>query len=385
VEPSDGDQVILVFGERRGGSYYYGLDVTDPNRPLLLWDIHPEPGNDFEEMGQSWCKPVVGTVKIGTEDRQVVFLGGGYDPNQDDDPAVESDSMGRGIYVVDLCDGSLVWKHSHADDPDMAFCIPSDIVALNINDDIRGYVDRLYVGDAGGQMWRCDIGDPNPTNWTARIIFDDAGAGRKIFYPPDVVFEPDCEILFWGTGDRANPKNETIINRIYALKDRDTLSPRTPTNLYNATDNLVQDGTDAQQEAALNDLASLEGWYIELDQHVGEKVLAPSIVYAGAAYLTTFTPTAGSITDPCYVGEGTARLYALDYLTAAAVLNFDTSSEELHKNDRHQRIGTAIPSGVVIALVQGKAAGFIGVGGGIFAADMKNRAAITRLYWRVVP
>lgn len=116
---------------------------------------------------------------------------------------------------------------------------------------------------------------------------------------------------------------------------------------------------------------------------MGEKVLAPSVVYAGAVYLTTFTPTSGSETDPCYVGEGTARLYALDYLTAAAVLNFDTSTEDLHKSDRNRLIGTAIPSGVVIAIIHGKGASYIGVGGGIFTSDMVQPAAILRIYWRI--
>jgi len=385
VEPADGDQVILVFSERRGGSYYYALDVTYPEAPVFLWEIHPQIGGDFAELGQTWSSPVIGKVRIGAEDRLVLFLGGGYDPNQDDDPVVESDAMGRGIHVVDLFDGSLVWKHTYADDPDMTFCMPGDMVALNINDDTHGYVDRLYAGDAGGRIWRCDIGDPNPTSWSARLIFDDSTGGRKIFYPPDVVFEHDCEMLFWGTGDRANPKNETIINRIYALKDRGSLTPLTPADLYDATQNLVQDGAEAEQEAALISLASLDGWYVELDEHVGEKVLAPSIVYAGAVYLTTFTPTAGSEIDPCYVGEGMARLYALDYLTAAAVLNFDTSTEDLHKSDRYQLIGTAIPSGVVIAIIQGKGASYIGVGGGIFTADMLHPSAILRIYWRMAP
>ena len=234
-------------------------------------------------------------------------------------------------------------------------------------------------------MWRFDVGDTNPTNWTGKIILDDSGNGRKIFYPPDVVFEPGCEMLFWGTGDRAHPKNQTIVNRIYALKDRDPAVPLTPENdLYDATDNLIQDGTTAEQQAAQNALDSLDGWYIELEGNLGEKVLAASIVYAGVAYFTTFLPTTVDETDPCYVGEGTARLYALDYMTAASVLNFDTSSDDLEKSDRSRMIGTAIPSAVVIAIIKGKGASYIGVGGGIFTSDMVNPKAIIRMYWRDV-
>jgi len=32
--------------------------------------------------------------------------------------------------------------------------------------------DRIYVGDADGTLWRVDITDPDPSNWTARIAFD---------------------------------------------------------------------------------------------------------------------------------------------------------------------------------------------------------------------
>ncbi|MBW2056924.1 MAG: hypothetical protein JRJ26_05450, partial [Deltaproteobacteria bacterium] len=92
--------------------------------------------------------------------------------------------------------------------------------------------------------------------------------------------------------------------------------------------------------------------------------------------------TAGSAVDPCYVGEGTARLYALNYKTAAAVLNFDTTNDILDKNDRSKIIGSAIPSGVVIAIIRGMGTSYIGVGGGIFTSDVINRAAITRMYWR---
>ena len=46
VEPLEGDRVIVVFGERRGGNHFYALDVTDYDAPELLWEIHPEPGGE---------------------------------------------------------------------------------------------------------------------------------------------------------------------------------------------------------------------------------------------------------------------------------------------------------------------------------------------------
>jgi type IV pilus assembly protein PilY1 len=383
VEPADGDQVILVFGERRGGDYWYALDVTDPYSPQLLWDIHPVAGGNFEEMGQSWSTPVLGKVKIGLDDWLVVFLGGGYDTNQDDDPVVESDAVGRGIYAVDLLTGTLVWSSTYdaISNPSMIYSIPSTVAALDTND--SGYTDRLYVGDTGGQMWRCDIGDTLVSDWSISRLFEDSPAsGRKIFYAPDVVLEHGFEMLFWGTGDRSNPKNETIVNRIYAVMDKNPVSPLTETSLVDVTENLIQDGTDLEKINTQNALDAHDGWYIDLDQNTGEKALAPSIVFCGVAYFTTFSPTSGSVDDPCYVGEGTARLYALNYMNASAVLDFDTSSEQLTRSDRSTVIGSAIPSGMVIAIIEGMGASYIGVGGGIYSSDLVNPRAILRIFWR---
>jgi len=39
VDDDDKDQAILVCGERKGGTSYFALDVTNPERPFFLWRI----------------------------------------------------------------------------------------------------------------------------------------------------------------------------------------------------------------------------------------------------------------------------------------------------------------------------------------------------------
>jgi type IV pilus assembly protein PilY1 len=256
IESADGDQVILIFGERRGGSHYYALDVTNPYSPEILWEISPDYA-DFSDLGQTWSAPTIARVWIDSTERMVAFFGGGYDTNQYADPVVGNDILGRGIYAVDLFEGTLVWKSTYdaITNPAMVYSIPSEIAAVDVQD--SGFIDRLYVGDTGGQMWRVDVGDSNPSTWTVTRIFEDPASERKIFYPPDVVLEYFYEMLFWGTGDRAHPKNETIINRIYALEDRNPSSPLTPADLVDVTENLIQDGTD--QERADAEAATVGG------------------------------------------------------------------------------------------------------------------------------
>lgn len=167
----------------------------------------------------------------------------------------------------------------------MCRSIPSDMTPLDSND--SGLTDRLYMG---GRLWRFDIKDTDP----GRVLFTSnsgPGDGRKIFYPADVTQEEGYEFLFFGTGDREHPKNESVIDRIYAVKDTNPLSAFGEASLVDVTADLLEDpNTPAELRTSIrNSLASGNGWYIRLGSP-GEKVLAPALTPPGTTYLTTFTP-----------------------------------------------------------------------------------------------
>ena len=404
-------KAILIFGERRGGNHYYALDVTNPDAPKFLWEIGPTARvyqtttystADYQELGQTWSSPIVGRICDGTpEGKWVAFIGGGYDTNQDNDPVIASDSKGRAIYVVDLLTGSLVKRFSVTEYPDMTYSIPSDIA--KVDTDGNGKVDRLYVGDMGGRMWRFDIGNSDVGQWTAKIIFKsnpDANTRRKIFYPPDVTLERDAtgnyEALFFGTGDRETPKESAVINRFYSVKDKFTVnngvySPSNPleeTDLVNVTSDLLQTGTAQEKQNILSELKAKAGWYITLE-NTGEKSLANPVVFSKIVYFSTFTPSGDVVVgDPCYVGEGTARLYAVKYDTGNAFFDFDLTNDVggtvLAKSDRSLIMGTAIPSGVIITFIGGKAVAYAGVGGGVYTPQLGSTSPLVPMTWRMV-
>jgi len=388
-------QKILVFGQRRGGNRYHALDITDPVSPKLLWEISPST-NGFGELGQTWSAPHIGKIKYGSEQKWVVFLGGGYDTNQDDLPTTRDDTKGRAIYVVDLLSGSLLWSYSYANNAEMASSIPGDIVRVNTDDDPDEFIDRLYVGDMGGQMWRFDIGNSNTANWTGKVVFNSNPGGserRKIFYPPDVTLEKDIsgayyEMLLFGTGDREHPKDTTVINRIYAVKDKNPPTRLTENDLVDVTLDLLQDpGTsDAQKSTILAELAAKSGWYIKLDQNSGEKVLASPVVFYKIAYYSTFTPTFAEEADPCFIGQGKGRLYILQYTSGNAAFNLDLtndiSGEVVSRSDRSGVIGGAMPSGVIITIIRGTSVGYVGVGGGVYSPRLPSVKSLIPINWR---
>ncbi|MDP2969105.1 MAG: hypothetical protein Q8P64_07865, partial [Deltaproteobacteria bacterium] len=242
-----------------------------------------------------------------------------------------------------------------------------------------GYIDRLYVGDTGGQMWRFDIGDPETNKWTAKIIFDSnpsLSQKRKIFYPPDVTLEKgDFEMLFFGTGDREHPKNVMFENRLYAVKDTNSSQTLTETDLVDVTD----------EKATLNALSVKSGWYIRLKK-AGEKSLSHSVVFDGVVYYTTFTPTFDDTGDICALKEGQGRLYALKYKSGSAVFNLDDSLDGVisQQTDQSEIIGPSIPSGVIITFLGGTTTAYVGVGGGVYIPPLKNNKSLIPINWRTV-
>jgi type IV pilus assembly protein PilY1 len=395
------NQAILIFGERRGGNCYIALDITNPTSPNFLWKIDSTTSGygEIGATGQTWSTPEIGKIDDGTVNgKWVAFIGGGYDSDNQDlvDPYTSSlDSKGRAVYVVDITTGAKIWRWSNAEDATMTYSIPSDIAKVDTNGD--GKIDRLYVGDMAGRMWRFDISGSDTTKWGGKIIFEsnpgyDGSTGRRIFYPPDVTLENDngnYEMLFFGTGDREHPSDKTIINRLYAIKDKNPSTPYNETNdLVDVTSDLLQTGTPDEKIWTLTQLNAKNGWFIQLiPSNSGEKCLASTVVFSKTAYFTTFSPATDAPVggDPCYVGEGTAKLYELGYKNGNAVYNLDGSLDnEISMSDRSEVIGTSIPSGVIVTFVWGEAVAYTGVGGGVDTPHLTSSRSIYPMSWQIV-
>jgi hypothetical protein len=451
VDSSRGDKVILVCGERKGGTSYFALDITDPISPRYLWRIDrsnsttgileldpmsitinnggsfqdsdplriwkgsapdwwgPEiaayvdgslTGNllrydnatvpfnvgnyvgnltsaDYEDwgppawdyvcptpfiwgqiisittsdpdviipqLGESWSEPVFGKVKTSPSDTigtPVFFIGGGYSSNN---------LTGNAVIAINAFTGNILKMFTGT--TGMDYSIASTVTVIDEND--NGFVDKLYVGDLGGQMWRIGkftdgSGNPLPfpesdeniTNWTAQLLFtSDPVYQRKFFYPPALTLEHGYDLLFMGTGDREDPCNPATADRFYVVKDDHATTGLDETHLVDVTDPAaaVPDLDNATGDVDINGISD-KGWYIQLA--AGEKVLAENTVFYKTVYMTTFTPN----NDPCLPG-GVGKLYAMEYKTGAAVKDFDNDGGKERSTD----IGGGIPSKVVTVI-----------------------------------
>jgi len=349
---ADGDKVYLYISMRRGGRMIYALDVTDPDQPKFMWKRdNTSPG--YGELGQTWSEPKV--RKIRASANPVLIFGGGYDAAVDDldpIPVGTTNTLGRGIFVVDGLTGNVIWQAGPSAPatlsagevfqsvPAMTYAIPSDIAILDRNSD--GYADRLYVGDMGGNVWRADINDASPANWTVNKFASlgyasssTIGSRRKFLFSPDVVYSSDAngpydsvligsgdrEHPFNGFGDSANPLVNAVTNRYYMLKDRNTGfafggTTITETDLFDNTNNIVASSSNTA-------LAAAKGWYITLV--TGEKVISSSITLGSATFFNTNRPTPPA-PGVCGGNLGEAREYTVDFQTGGSIASFNLAA-----------------------------------------------------------
>jgi len=166
------DHVYLYVGMRRGGNNIYSFDVTNRNLPKLRWVIQGGSG-DYAELGNTWSTVNVETLKLGGNDKTVLIFGGGYDDNQDTVTERTADAIGRGVFIVDAETGAMLWRagpdgSASLQLTDMKYSLPARVKPIDI--DGNGYIDRLYIGDMGGQIFRFDITESDSSTDLSTLV-----------------------------------------------------------------------------------------------------------------------------------------------------------------------------------------------------------------------
>ncbi|CAB1368051.1 PilC/PilY family type IV pilus protein [Denitratisoma oestradiolicum] len=360
---------------------------------------------DYGEIGQTWSEPMLGYVEayqtknasnVVTAEKLVVLMGAGYDaavedfqpcmvtahssssvsaktgvalPNSMDTSncppdggttATASRSMGRDVYIIDAEDGDMLWRASTVPvakrSGTIQYSVAAGVAAFNGDLDrrrtlpvgtetgvFRGYLDRIYAADTGGNVWRIDIGSTTTSNWTltklASLSGSDATAPltdrRKFLSRPDVALSrttsPAYDAVLLGSGDREHPFDMVVDHRFYMLKDTAMASntvgsvtqanPITESDLYDVTDNCIQAcATAGERTGAQADLAAAQGWMLRLTDE-GEISTDPAKVDGGSVLFSTHSPQQGSAsTTQCVNDLGTARIYAVNFRDATATV-----------------------------------------------------------------
>jgi type IV pilus assembly protein PilY1 len=362
------------------------MDISDPDQPKILWSISDN-DTDFSELGLTFSKPQVVKVNYdGNTSKPALIFGGGYDTNKDtrSNSSGSDDSRGNAIFIIDAEDGSLIWKATKGalsasttefTHPNLDDSIPSDVTAVDT--DGNGAVDRFYVGDTGGNIWRGDINTLDRNDWKlqqfaqiGRHYNNSKSNDRRFFHAIDVVQSRDAvgafDAVIVGSGDRANPLDTSVganvpDNWFYMFKDRQIASGATLVSVFDH-DTVADLSDNCMQEFGLTcsgtQTTKLEtyGWKIKLEQAVGEKSLSRPITLNGYIFFTSYKPPTGSGSGACGPDEGSGLTYTLNLQDATAVLNNNLSNSVstptgdvliLQAEDRFSDAGAGIPADVI--------------------------------------
>ncbi len=350
VDPSAGDRVFIYFGQGRGGSTYYALDVTDRNNPKFMWSLSP---SDLPGLGYAWSTPQIARVQVGggvqtSKQSLVLAIAGGYDLTEETPTYATSDGTGNALYLVDAVAGTVLWSgggtglKTSTNFARMDHAIPSDIAILDTNGD--GYADRMYVGDMAGQVWRFDItnGAPASSLVTGGVIaslgaHDLTSPGiadtRRFYNAPDVSVvqkrgqSPYMNIAI-GSGYRGHPLNTAIQDRMYAIRDYAPFAPLTNAQYSSLVPLRDADLTDITNSVAPALPANARGWKLLLDVPggwLGEKVLSPATTLNNQLLFTTYTPGGGGAVA-CQPVLGTNRFYAVSVVDGSPVANLNNQN-----------------------------------------------------------
>jgi type IV pilus assembly protein PilY1 len=267
-------KTVLMCGEREGGGAYFAIDVTNPATPDLLWEVV-----NTKIKGASWAEPEVGRVQ--SLDKFVSFVGSGPDR-----------TAGQAYVVaMDPLNGAELWSNllSTASPVDTNMATSALLVDLNYDD----YQDLLYVGDFLGTMYRFDL---RTSPWTKTTLFQ---GSQPIMAQPVASIDTQGRVLvFFGTGryldvqDNDYPSGQAF----YCVIDNHSGSTVTTSSMKNQTSTFT----------ALT--ATDRGWYVNLTQSAGERIVKPNLLIGGTVYVTSFKPLA----DVCAAG-GESWLYAFDW------------------------------------------------------------------------
>ena len=309
-------RTILVGGLRLGGRGVYALDITDPAASesdpgaKVLWEFNNTSAGGGD-LGYTYGQPNIGRLANG---KWVVLVPAGYLPDGSNDPAA-SNTYGS-LFVLDAETGVPIRQLQTSGAPQAAGMVSYGLAAPVLGDYQDDQIDDVaFAGDLQGNLWRFDLSDPSPANWSVDLVFKASIQGaRPITVMPrlfpdaltrrfDVVFGTG---KYLGLSDRTNAG--VPAQAFYGIRDYGAGASD-----YPATDSqLVQQdlGQLANGARVLTDYpvpASSRGWYFLLDTDAGERsVISPVALFdTNRAVLTTLIPGGN---DPCDPGRRGAVL-----------------------------------------------------------------------------
>ncbi|HFC3708503.1 TPA: PilC family type IV pilus tip adhesin, partial [Neisseria gonorrhoeae] len=278
-----GQKHVFMFGAMGlGGRGAYALDLSkiNENYPAAapLFDVKNGDNNGKNrvevELGYTVGTPQIGKIRNG---KYAAFLASGYAAKD-----IDSQENKTALYVYDLKD-TLGTPITKIDVPGGKGGLSSPTL---VDKDLDGIVDIAYAGDRGGNMYRFDLSNSDPSKWSVSTIFE---GGKPITSAPAVSRLADKRVVIFGTGSDLSEEDVVGTNPqyIYGIFDDDKGTVKVTVQNGTGGGLLEQVLSEENKTLFLNkrsDGSNGKGWVVRLRE--GERVTVKPTVVLRTAFVT---------------------------------------------------------------------------------------------------
>ncbi|ENW3537401.1 pilus assembly/adherence protein PilC [Neisseria gonorrhoeae] len=342
----NGQDRVFMFGAMGlGGRGAYALDLSkiNGNYPAAapLFDVkngdnNGKNGKNRVELGYTVGTPQIGKTQNG---KYAAFLASGYAAKN-----IGSGDNKTALYVYDLKD-TLGTPIAKIEVKDGKGGLSSPTL---VDKDLDGIVDIAYAGDRGGNMYRFDLSNSDPSKWSVSTIFE---GGKPITSAPAVSRLADKRVVIFGTG--SDLSEEDVVGKdqqyIYGIFDDDKRTVKV--TVQNGMGGGLLEQTLTKENNTLflsNNKASGgsngKGWVVRLRE--GERVTVKPTVVLRTAFVTIRSYTGN---DKCgaqtaILGINTADGGALTPRSARPIVP-DHDSVAQYSGHKKTADGKSVPIG----------------------------------------
>ncbi|HGT8473742.1 TPA: PilC family type IV pilus tip adhesin, partial [Neisseria gonorrhoeae] len=346
TDDQDRQKHFFMFGAMGlGGRGAYALDLSKIDSSNLtgvsMFDVQNDKNNNKNDSNRVKLGYTVGTPQIGKTQngKYAAFLASGYAAKD----IVSSDNT-TALYVYDLGNGSgSLIKKIEAPGGKGGLSSPT-----LVDKDLDGIVDIAYAGDRGGNMYRFDLSDSNPSKWSVSTIFE---GQRPITSAPAVSRLADKRVVIFGTGSDLSEEDVVGTDQqyIYGIFDDDKGTGTVKVTVQNGTGGGLLEQVLSEENKILfltNNKASGgsngKGWVVKLKE--GGRVTVKPTVVLRTAFVTIRSYTGNDKCDAqtAILGINTADGGALTPRSARPIVPGD----QVAQYSGHKKMnGKSIPIG----------------------------------------
>ncbi|HFC4054784.1 TPA: PilC family type IV pilus tip adhesin [Neisseria gonorrhoeae] len=285
TDDQDRQKHFFMFGAMGlGGRGAYALDLTkiDSNNltGVSMFDVKDgdNNGKNRVELGYTVGTPQIGKIRNG---KYAAFLASGYAAKD-----IGSGDNKTALYVYDL-NNTLGTPIAKIEVKDGKGGLSSPTL---VDKDLDGIVDIAYAGDRGGNMYRFDLSDSNPSKWSVSTIFE---GQRPITSAPAVSRLADKRVVIFGTGSDLSEEDVVGTDQqyIYGIFDDDKGTGTVKVTVQNGTGGGLLEQVLSEENKILfltNNKASGgsngKGWVVKLKE--GGRVTVKPTVVLRTAFVT---------------------------------------------------------------------------------------------------